>query len=174
MTYRSNLKMVAINKFLEELCPLNKLSVFWTFFSSLLTYIHLIFGTLLSSLSLFFNLFIFLKVMALGLRKILRIVSFLHFCSPPPPLLTLQSQIVTNKNLVWLCLKLELFWLNIPLVGDLVLLAILSECLFIFKDNFLDNYQIFWWWLSLVKIGQPNKFHFAFSRCVGDLFYDLN
>jgi hypothetical protein len=150
--------MVAIDQFLEELCPLNKLSVFRTFFShlifgtlichtkiqikfefgfdplifpkvmalglrkisriisfpdflfSLLTDIHLIFGTLLChtkiqmKFELGFDPIEFHEVMANGLRKILRIVSFLHFCSPLP-LLTLQSPIVTNLNLVWLCLN---------------------------------------------------------------------
>jgi hypothetical protein len=37
--------MVAIDEFLEELCPLRGFTVFRTFFS-LLTDIHLIFGTL--------------------------------------------------------------------------------------------------------------------------------
>jgi hypothetical protein len=65
----------------------------------------------------------FHEVTAHERRKIFWIVSFLHFCS----LLALQSQIITNQNLVLLCLNY--FWLNIPPVGDLVLLAILLECL---------------------------------------------
>jgi hypothetical protein len=67
--------MVAVDQFLEELCPLNKLSVFRTFFS-LLTDNHLIFGTLLCHTKIQikfefgFDPLIFPEVMALGLRKI--------------------------------------------------------------------------------------------------------
>jgi hypothetical protein len=68
-----------------------------------------------------------------GLREILRIVSFCTCVPPTPtPVLALQSKIVTNRNLV--LLRLNYFWLNIPSVGDLVLLAILSECLFLLKS----------------------------------------
>jgi hypothetical protein len=38
----------------------------------------------------------------------------------------------------------------------------------------LTNFEGFWWRPSLVETCQPNKFHFAFSRCVGDLLYDLS
>jgi hypothetical protein len=48
----------------------------------------------------FFDPLIFYEYMALGLRKILQIVIFMHFCSPLP---ALQSWIVTNQNLVLLC-----------------------------------------------------------------------
>jgi hypothetical protein len=67
--------MVAIDQFLEELCPLNEKSVFRTFFS-LLTDIHLIFGTLLCHTKIQikfefeFDPFEFHEVMAHGLRKI--------------------------------------------------------------------------------------------------------
>jgi hypothetical protein len=49
-----------------------------------------------------FGPLIFHEVMTLRLRKILRIVSFLQFCSPLP---ALQSRIGTNQNLVLLCLN---------------------------------------------------------------------
>jgi hypothetical protein len=61
------------------------------FFFSLLTDIHLIFGILLCHTKIQikfefdFDPLIFYEVMALGRRQILQIVSFLHFCSPPPP-----------------------------------------------------------------------------------------
>jgi hypothetical protein len=82
--------MVAIDQFLEELCPLNSVifkdfTVFRTFFS--LTDIHFIFGTLLCHTKIEINFefafdpFIFPEVMALGLRKIPQIISFLHFFS---------------------------------------------------------------------------------------------
>jgi hypothetical protein len=72
--------MVAINKFLEELCSLNltilrDFTVFRTFFFSLLTDIHLIFGTLLCHTKIQikfefgFDSLIYPEVMALGLRK---------------------------------------------------------------------------------------------------------
>jgi hypothetical protein len=86
MTYRSSSKMIAINQFLEELCPLNKLSVFRTFIS-LLTDIHLILGTLFChtkvqiKIEIGFDPLIFPEVMALGLRKISRIIRFLDFFS---------------------------------------------------------------------------------------------
>jgi hypothetical protein len=46
MPHRSILKMVAIDQYLEELCPLRDFTVFRTFFSLLID-IHLICGTLL-------------------------------------------------------------------------------------------------------------------------------
>jgi hypothetical protein len=67
--------MVAIDKFLEELCPLRDFTVFRTFFLSLLTDIHLIFGTLLchTKIQIKFEFgsdpLIFHEVMALGLGK---------------------------------------------------------------------------------------------------------
>jgi hypothetical protein len=73
--------MVAIDQFMEELCALNKLSVFRTFFSLLID-IPLIFGTLLCHTKLQikfefgFDPLIFPEVMALGLRKISRIIRF--------------------------------------------------------------------------------------------------
>jgi hypothetical protein len=66
--------MVAIDQFLEELRPLRHFTVFQTFFS-LLTDIHLIFGTLLcyTKIQIKFEFgsdpLIFHEVMALGLRK---------------------------------------------------------------------------------------------------------
>jgi hypothetical protein len=107
---------------------------FSDFFSlcSALTDIHLIFATLFchTELEIKFKFgfypFEFHEVMAHGLRKTLQIVSF---CTLVVPQLALQSQIVRNQNLVFFLL--ELFWLKIPPVGDLVLLAILSECLFV-------------------------------------------
>jgi hypothetical protein len=74
----------------------------------MLSDIHLIFDTLFSHTKLLikfefgFGPLIFHEVMALGLSKISRIVSFLHFCSTQPPL---PSQIVTNQNLALLCLN---------------------------------------------------------------------
>jgi hypothetical protein len=51
-----------------------------------------------------FDPLIFHEVMALGLRKILRNVSYC--CSTvPPPLPAMQSRIITNQNLVLLCLN---------------------------------------------------------------------
>jgi hypothetical protein len=99
--YRSRLSLVSIHWFLPKLWPLDfekyhELSVFRTFFS-LLTDIHLIFVTLFwhTKLQIKFEFGFdsseFHEVMAHGLRKILRIVSFLPFCSP---LLALQSQII--------------------------------------------------------------------------------
>jgi hypothetical protein len=70
--------MVAIDQFLEELCPLNELSVFRTFF---------IFGTLLchTKIQIKFEFgvdpLIFPEVMALELRKISQIISFPDFFS---------------------------------------------------------------------------------------------
>jgi hypothetical protein len=84
MTYRSSSKMVAIDQYLEELCPLRDFTVFQTFFS-LLTDIYLIFGTLLCHTKIQikfefgFDPLIFHKVMALGLRKKSRFISFLDF-----------------------------------------------------------------------------------------------
>jgi hypothetical protein len=75
----------------------------------------------------------FYKVIALELRKILWIISFLHFCSP---LRTLQSQILTNQN--WICYALTIFDWIIPLVEDLVLIAIHSECLLYLIYAFLE------------------------------------
>jgi hypothetical protein len=81
---------------------------FQDFFFSLLTNIHLIFGSLLCHTKIqvefefHFDPLEFYEVMAHRLRKILRIVSFLHFCTSP---MALQSQVVTNQNLVWLCLN---------------------------------------------------------------------
>jgi hypothetical protein len=96
MTYRSNLKIVAINQFLEELCPLN-LVILWDFtvfhifvlsayrYSFSIWYvalpyqdtdIHLLFGMLLchTKIQIKFEFgfipLIFLEVMAIGLRKI--------------------------------------------------------------------------------------------------------
>jgi hypothetical protein len=66
--------MVAIDQFLEELCPLGDFTVFRTFFS-LLTVIHLLFGTLLCRTKIQikyefgFDPLIFHELMALGLRK---------------------------------------------------------------------------------------------------------
>jgi hypothetical protein len=74
MTYRSSSKMVAIDQFLEELCPLTYFTVFRTFFS-LLTDIHFIFSTLLchTKIQIKFEFgsdpLIFHEVMALGLGK---------------------------------------------------------------------------------------------------------
>ena len=74
MTYRSTLKMAAIDPFLEELCSLSELSVFRTSFS-LLTDFHLIFGTLIChtkiqiKLEFGFDPLIFPKVMVHGLEK---------------------------------------------------------------------------------------------------------
>jgi hypothetical protein len=84
-------KIVAINLFLEELCPLNlailrDFTVFRTFFS-LLTDIHLIFGTLLynTKIQIKFEFgidtLIISEVMTLGLRKIPQIISFPHLFS---------------------------------------------------------------------------------------------
>jgi hypothetical protein len=66
--------MIAINQFLKELCPLRDFTVFRTFFS-LLTDIHLIFGTLLchTNIRIKFEFgsdpLVFHEVMALGLGK---------------------------------------------------------------------------------------------------------
>jgi hypothetical protein len=76
--------MVAIDQFLEELCPLNELSVFRTFFSLLIDII-LIFGTLLCHTKIQikfefgFDPLIFPEVMAHELKKISRIISFPDF-----------------------------------------------------------------------------------------------
>jgi hypothetical protein len=70
--------MVAIGQFLEELCPLNlailrDFTVFRTFVFSLLTDMHLIFGTLLCHAKIHikfefgFDSFIFTEVTSLGL-----------------------------------------------------------------------------------------------------------
>jgi hypothetical protein len=78
--------MVAINQFLEELCPLTDFTVFRTFFA-LLTDIHLISGTLLCHTWILIKFefgsdpLIFHEVMALGLTKKSQIISFLHFFS---------------------------------------------------------------------------------------------
>jgi hypothetical protein len=86
MTYRSSSKFVAIEQFLEEFCPLRDFTVFRTFFS-LLTDIHLIFGTLLCHTKIQikfefgFDPLIFHEVMALGLREKSRIINFTHFFS---------------------------------------------------------------------------------------------
>jgi hypothetical protein len=78
--------MVAIDQFLEELCPLTDFTVFRTFFP-LLTDIHLIFSTLLCHTKIQikfefgFDPLIFPEVMALELRKISRIISFPDFFS---------------------------------------------------------------------------------------------
>jgi hypothetical protein len=77
----------AIDQFLEELCPLRDFTVFRTFFFSLLTDIHLIFGTLLCHTKIQIKSeygsdpLISHEVMALGLRKQSRIISFKHFFS---------------------------------------------------------------------------------------------
>jgi hypothetical protein len=89
-----------------------KLKILWIIsfpdIFSLLIDIHLIFGTLLchAKIQIMFEFgfdpFEFHEVMAHGLT----VDKYsLHFCSPPPPLLALQSQIVTDQNLVWLCLN---------------------------------------------------------------------
>ena len=84
MTYRSSSKIVAIDQFLEELCPLRDFKVFRTFFSPL-TDIHLIFGTLLChtkrqiKFEFGFDPLIFHEVMALGIRQKSRIISFSGF-----------------------------------------------------------------------------------------------
>jgi hypothetical protein len=73
--------MVVINQYLEEFCSLNELSVFRASIS-LFTDIRLIFGTLLchTKIQIKFKFgsdpLIFPKVMALGLRKLSRIISF--------------------------------------------------------------------------------------------------
>jgi hypothetical protein len=48
--------------------------------------------------------------------------------------------------------------------------------LFIFNNYNLSHTTNsgFWWRRSLVETCQPNEFHFAFSRCVGDLLYDFS
>jgi hypothetical protein len=77
--------MVAIDQFLEELCPERDFAVSRTFFFALLTDIHLIFGTLVCHTKIQINFefgsdpLIFHEVMALGLRKKSRIISFTHF-----------------------------------------------------------------------------------------------
>jgi hypothetical protein len=121
------------------------LSVFRTFFS-LFTDIHKFwylvhwFAILRwrSSSSLVLINEIFTKLWPLDLEKYNELSFFffwLQLCSPPPPpsppLLALQSQVVTNQNLVLLCLNY--FWLNMPSGGDLLLLAILSKCLFLLR-----------------------------------------
>jgi hypothetical protein len=75
--------------------PLKGFYSFPDFFFSLLTDIHLIFGTLLCHTKIQIKIefgsdpLIFHKVMTHGLRKTLQIVSFLHFGR-----LALQSQIL--------------------------------------------------------------------------------
>jgi hypothetical protein len=75
--------MVAIDQFLEELCPLNEKSVLRTFF--LAAYRYSILGTLLCHTKIQikfefgFDPFIFPEVMALGLRKISQTISFPDF-----------------------------------------------------------------------------------------------
>jgi hypothetical protein len=88
MTYRSSSKIVAIDQFLEELCPLRDFKVFRTFFSPL-TDIHLIFGTLLchTKIQIKFEfgsdpLNFHDVIMALGLRENSRIISFTDFFPP--------------------------------------------------------------------------------------------
>jgi hypothetical protein len=89
--YRSSVSLVSIHWFFMKLWPLDlekyhELSVFRTFFS-LHTDIHLIFGTLLCHTKIQikfefgFDLLIFNEVIALGLRKISRIISFPDFFS---------------------------------------------------------------------------------------------
>jgi hypothetical protein len=79
VTYRSSSKMVAIDQFLDDLCPMNfailrHFTVFLTFFS-LLTDILLIFGTLLCHTKIQINFefgsdpLIFPEVIALGREK---------------------------------------------------------------------------------------------------------
>jgi hypothetical protein len=86
MTYRSISKIVAIDQFLGELWPLRCFTVFRIFFS-LLTDIHLIFSTLLCNTKIHikfefgFDPLIFHEVMALGLRKKPRIITFPDFFS---------------------------------------------------------------------------------------------
>jgi hypothetical protein len=87
------LSLVSMHWFFQKLWPLDlenysESSVFRTVFS-LLRNIHLIFGTLLCYVTcklqikfeFSFNPLIFHEVMAHGLRKIVRIVSFLDFSS---------------------------------------------------------------------------------------------
>jgi hypothetical protein len=72
--------MVAIDQFLEELCPFRDFTVFRTLFFSLLTDIHLIFGTLLCNtkkqikFEFGFDPLIFHEIMGIGLRKKSRII----------------------------------------------------------------------------------------------------
>jgi hypothetical protein len=79
--------MVAIDHFLEELCPLNEKSVFRTFFSLCLQIFiwYLVHWFAIpryrSNLSLASIHWFFFEVMALGLRKISRIISFPYFFS---------------------------------------------------------------------------------------------
>jgi hypothetical protein len=84
--------MVAVDQFLEELCPLNldilrNFTLFRAFFSSLLTDVHLIFGTLLchtkKQIKIEFGFYplIFPEDIAFGLRKIQQIIRFPQFCS---------------------------------------------------------------------------------------------
>jgi hypothetical protein len=110
---------------------------FSTLFFSLLTDIHLIFGTLFCHTKLQikfefgFNPLEFHEVMAHGLKiiHVLQIVSSLLFCRnthTPPTGFAVSDSYKSKFSLV----MFELFWLNISPVGDLVLLAILSKCLF--------------------------------------------
>jgi hypothetical protein len=103
--------MVAIDQFLEELCPLNEKSVFQTFFLSAYRYsFDIWYIALVRHLFEFgFDPLQFHEVMAHGLTKILQIVRYFFYCCCfpfPLPLLALQSWIVTNQNLVLLiCLN---------------------------------------------------------------------
>jgi hypothetical protein len=91
----------------------HELWVFQTFFS-LLTDIHLIFGALLchtkiqTKLEFAFDLLEFHEVMAHGLRKIIRIVSSLHFCSSLLPTGFAVSDTCSYKS------KFSLVMLELP------------------------------------------------------------
>jgi hypothetical protein len=67
----------------------------------------------------------FPKLWPMDLEKYYELSGFLHFCSPPPTGFAVSDSYKSKFSLV----MLELFWFNIPPVGDLVLLEILSECL---------------------------------------------
>jgi hypothetical protein len=88
MTCRSSSKIVAIDQFLKELCPLRHFTVFRTFFFALLTDIHSIFGALLchTKIQIKFEFdsdpLIFHEVMALGLRKKITIYQFYALLFP--------------------------------------------------------------------------------------------
>jgi hypothetical protein len=75
--------MVAIDQFLEELCPFTYFTVFWTFFRSAHRYSFDIWYIALpyqdTDTECGSDPLIFHKVMALGLRKKSRIISFTHF-----------------------------------------------------------------------------------------------
>jgi hypothetical protein len=81
MTYRSSSKIVAIDQFLEELCPLRDFTVFRTFFS-LLTDIHLIIFPLCAQLLHWNFVHSFISMTYRSSSKVVAIDQFLEELCP--------------------------------------------------------------------------------------------